>query len=178
MSANYEQVDTIRALLNKNRIDTTLKAKEDANNPLAPKGIIWFELWLKHPSDEDMAETVIEKYEFSQLKSSLKITWDALHTPPPAETNDGAPPAALRTTAAKEKRAKLMRAAYENWLPINNQKVFHRLASTLGFSDEEISANEFNKIRRPWNPDRLKSQVQALQQICKTSSTFKRLGDS
>jgi hypothetical protein len=47
----------------------------------------------------------------------------------------------------------------------------------LGFSEEEISGNEFNKIRRPWNPDRLKSQVQALQQICKGKSSLKALSN-
>ncbi|WP_455212352.1 hypothetical protein [Kaarinaea lacus] len=173
MSANYEQVDIIKALLTENGVDTTLQAKEDANNALAPKGIIWFELWLKRQSDEETAETIIEKHEFSQLKNSLKVTWDALHAPPPAETNSSEKPITLRSTMSKEKREELMRAAYESWLPVNNQKVFHRLASLLGFSDEEISTDEFNKIRRPWNPDRLKSQVQALQQICKGRSSLK-----
>ena len=69
MSANYEQVDIIKTLLREAGVDTKLVAKEDANNPLAPKGIIWFELWLKHQADTDVAETTIEKYEFSQLKS-------------------------------------------------------------------------------------------------------------
>ena len=174
MSANYEQVDVIKALLADSGIVTTLQAKEDANNPLAPKGIIWFELWLKRSADEDTAEIIIEKHEFSQLKSSLKITWDAMHAPPPKNNNTAEEqPITLRSTVSKEKRQELMRTAYENWLPVNNQKVFHRLASTLGFSEEEISTDEFNKIRRPWNPDRLKSQVQALQQICQAKSSFK-----
>ena len=186
MSANYEQVDIIKTLLREAGVDTKLVAKEDANNPLAPKGIIWFELWLKHQADTDVAETTIEKYEFSQLKSSLKVTWDAIHKPVPKKTentdkveqstnpqNDSpsditsAAKISLTTTVSKGKRESLMRAAYENWLPVNNQKVFHRLASTLGFSDDEISAGQFNNIRRPWNADRLKSQVQALQQLCK-----------
>ena len=177
MSANYEQVDIIKALLTENGIDTTLQAKEDAHNPLAPKGIIWFELWLKRQSDEDAAETIIEKHEFSQLKNSLQVTWDALHAPAPVETDTAKKPITLRSTVSKEKREELMRAAYESWLPVNNQKVFHRLASLLGFSEEEISANEFNKIRRPWNPDRLKNQVQALQQICKGKTSLKVLSN-
>ncbi len=176
MSANYEQVDIIKALLTENSIDTALQAKEDANNPLAPKGIIWFELWLKHQADEDAAETIIEKYEFSQLKNSLKVTWEALHAPKPVE-QDSEKPITLHSTVSKEKREELMRAAYESWLPVNNQKVFHRLASMLGFSEEEISTNEFNRIRRPWNPDRLKSQVQALQQICKGKTSLKALSN-
>jgi hypothetical protein len=173
MSANYEQVDIIKALLTDNGIDTTLQAKEDANNALAPKGIIWFELWLKHQADEDDAETIIEKHEFSQLKSSLKVTWEALHSPAPAEADHNEKPITLHSTVSKDNREALMRTAYESWLPVNNQKVFHRLASMLGFSEEEISGNEFNKIRRPWNPDRLKSQVQALQQVCKGKSALK-----
>ena len=176
MSANYEQVDIIKALLTQSGIDTTLQAKEDANNPLAPKGIIWFELWLKRQADADIAETIIEKHEFSQLRNSLKVTWEALHAPP-AEAETSEKPITLRSTVSKEKREELMRAAYESWLPINNQKVFHRLASLLGYSEEEISANDFNKIRRPWNPDRLKSQVQALQQICKAKSSLKVLSN-
>ncbi|MGD8595321.1 MAG: hypothetical protein PVF82_21010 [Gammaproteobacteria bacterium] len=177
MSANYEQVDIIKALLTENGIDTKLQAKEDANNPLAPKGIIWFELWLMHQVDEDDAETIIEKHEFSQLRNSLKVTWEALHAPKPAEAKDSEKPITLHSTVSKEKREALMRATYESWLPVNNQKVFHRLASMLGFSEEEISGNEFNKIRRPWNPDRLKSQVQALQQICKGKSSLKALSN-
>ena len=187
MSANYEQVDIIKSLLVEAGVETKLVAKEDSNNPLAPKGIIWFELWLKRQTDTDTAETTIEKYEFSQLKSSLKVTWDAMHTKVDTKKTDNAGQAAVTasqstaqsysekpitkvvfaTNVSKEKRSSIMRAAYENWLPVNNQKVFHRLASTLGFSDDEISAGQFNNIRRPWNADRLKSQVQALQQICK-----------
>ena len=177
MSANYEQVDIIKSLLGENGIATTLQAKEDANNPLAPKGIIWFELWLKRQSDEDDAETIIEKYEFSQLKHSLQVTWEALHAPKPTESKESEKPISLRTTVSKETREGLMRTAYESWLPVNNQKVFHRLASVLGFSEEEISTDEFNKIRRPWNPDRLKSQVQALQQICRGKTSLKVLSN-
>jgi hypothetical protein len=177
MSANYEQVDSIKSLLGENGIETTLQAKEDANNPLAPKGIIWFELWLRRQGDEDDAETIIEKYEFGQLKNSLKVTWEALHAPKSAESENAEEPISLRSTVSKEKREALMRTAYESWLPVNNQKVFHRLASTLGFSEEEISTDEFNKIRRPWNPDRLKSQVQALQQICKEKTSLKALSN-
>ena len=177
MSANYEQVDIIKALLTENGIDTALQAKEDTNNPLAPKGIIWFELWLKRQADEDTAETIIEKHEFSQLRNSLQVTWEALHSPPTPESKEADKPILLRSTVSPEKREALMRAAYESWLPVNNQKVFHRLASLLGFSDEEISTEEFNKIRRPWNPDRLKSQVQALQQICRTKSSLKVLSN-
>jgi len=183
MSANYEQVDIIKALLVEAGVETKLVAKEDANNPLAPKGIIWFELWLKHQVDTETAETTIEKYEFSQLKSSLKVTWDAMHAKPAPQKADKPGPTSetaaqqnnapsvtkisFTTNASREKREALMRAAYENWLPVNNQKVFHRLASTLGFSDDEIASGHFNNIRRPWNADRLKSQVKALQQICK-----------
>jgi hypothetical protein len=192
MSANYEQVDIIKSLLTESGIATALQAKEDANNPIAPKGIIWFELWLKHQADEDTAETIIEKHEFSQLRNSLKVTWEALHAPQPVEVDNTKADDAivdntqasnatktftLRTTVSKEKREQLMRAAYETWLPVNNQKVFHRLASMLGFSEEEITSSEFNKVRRPWNPDRLKTQVQALQQICKTKSSFKVLSN-
>jgi hypothetical protein len=177
MSANYEQVDIIKALLTENGIHTNLMAKEDANNALAPKGIIWFELWLKRQSDEDTAETLIEKHEFNQLRNSLKVTWEAIHAPAPVETGNSKKPITLRSNLSKEKRDELMRAAYESWMPINNQKVFHRLASLLGFSDEEISMDEFNKIRRPWNPDRLKSQVQALQQICKGKTSLKVLSN-
>jgi hypothetical protein len=180
MSANYDQVDIIKSLLTESGIDTTLQANEDSNNPLAPKGIIWFELWLRHQADEDTAETIIEKHEFSQLKDSLKVTWEALHKPPQpaaAENDNSQKTFTLHSTVSKEKREQLMRAAYETWLPVNNQKVFHRLASMLGFSEEEITASEFNKVRRPWNPDRLKSQVQALQQVCKTKSSFKVLSN-
>jgi hypothetical protein len=193
MSANYEQVDIIKTLLTDNGVDTKLVAKEDANNPLAPKGIIWFELWLKNQADSEKAETAIEKYEFSQLKSSLKVTWDALHPMPSANsanTKDSAKQQktsemaaeqessvaavakiGLTTTVSKSRRDELMHAAYESWLPVNNQKVFHRLASSLGFSDDEIASGQFNNIRRPWNADRLKSQVKALQQLCKVKST-------
>jgi hypothetical protein len=193
MSANYEQVDIIKALLTEAGVDTKLIAKEDANNPLAPKGIIWFELWLKRQSDTETAETAIEKHEFGQLKASLKVTWDALHAPVAKvdshrseksveitspqnnEPAEGAYTAkngkfSITSNVSKEKRDALMRAAYENWLPVNNQKVFQRLASTLGFSDDEISTGQFNNIRRPWNADRLKNQVKALQQLCKVKS--------
>jgi hypothetical protein len=178
MSANYEQVDIIKSLLTESGIQTTLQAKEDANNPLAPKGIIWFELWLRHQTDEDTAETIIEKHEFSQLKNSLQATWEAIHAPQPAaETDNSEKPITLQFAVSKEKREQLMRTAYESWMPVNNQKVFHRLASSLGFSEEEITSSEFNKVRRPWNPDRLKTQVQTLQRLCKAKASLKLLSN-
>lgn len=174
MSANYEQVDAIKTLLGDNGIATTLQAKEDANNPLAPKGIIWFELWLKRQDDEDSAETLIEKFEFNELKNSLSVTWQAMHAPLQENRKDKTEGVPITFTQVKQRKYN----AYESWLPINNQKVFHRLAATLGFSEEEILSEEFNRLRRPWNPDRLKSQVQALQQVCKSRISAKALSNS
>lgn len=173
MSANYEQVDIVKDLLTEKSILTTLVAKEDTNNALAPKGIIWFELWLKRESDLDAAETAIEQYEFEQIKSSLKVTWEAIHSPPPKETSaetSEKPKVAIRSNLSKEKRQEIMQAAYESWAPVNNQKVFHRLGALLGFTEEEIENGDYNNLRRPWNPDRLKNQVKALQQLCKVRS--------
>ena len=174
MSANYEQVDTIKSLLSDNGVATTLQAKEDSNNPLAPKGIIWFELWLKRQEDEETAEIVIEKYEFNELKNSLSVTWKAMHTPVESTSSESTVAVPVTFTQVK----KLKYNAYESWLPVNNQRVFHRLASTLGYSEDEILSEEFNRLRRPWNPDRLKSQVQALQQICRTKTPLKALSNS
>lgn len=170
MSANYEQVDIVKALLVEKSIQTTLVAKEDTNNALAPKGIIWFELWLKRESDLDAAETAIEQYEFEQIRSSLKVTWEALHAPSPKETQSEKPKITFHDNLSKEKRQEIMQAAYDSWAPVNNQKVFHRLGALLGFSEEEIEKGNYNNIRRPWNPDRLKNQVKALQQLCKVRS--------
>ncbi len=177
MSANFDQVDTIKKLLRERGVETALQAKEDSNNPLTPKGIIWFELWLRRQGDEEIAETIIEKYEIGQLKNSLKVTWKTPHKPAAANAKKSATVPGGSPHAASQSQ-NLQFTAYESWLPVNNQRVFHRLASTLKHIEAETTANESDKKSQPWNPENLKSQVQALQQICKLKSSIKTMSNS
>jgi hypothetical protein len=78
---------------------------------------------------------------------------------------------ALDNLARNATKQELLEMTQDSGLPVNNQKVFHRLAGMLGFSEDEINDGKHNNIRRPWNGDRLNDQVKALQQICKGKSS-------
>lgn len=181
MAPTLDQADDIKQLLKQGGVETSLVKQADPNNALAPKGITWFELWLKRETDYNKAEIIIEQFEFSQLKNNLKLNWiysandEAAAV---AEEPATKPIARIGSNLSKNQRDEVLQAAYDSWLPVNNQKVFGRLANMLGFSDDEISKGEFNNIRRPWSPDRLKSQVDALQELCKAKANQEALGNS
>ena len=67
MAPTLDQADDIKQLLKQGGVETSLVKKADPNNALAPKGITWFELWLKQEADHNKAEIIIEQFEFSQL---------------------------------------------------------------------------------------------------------------
>ena len=164
LSPNQDQAETIRALLKAQGIESALVKKSGSNNHLvATDDVTWYELWTRNQSDTERAKTAIQKYEFNVMRDHMKTQ----ELPPITAVN----PADMATQALQRAPHSPYRIFIQddqaNWRPVNNQKVFQRLGQLMGFTDADIAKDEFNTICCPWNGDRLKDHVKALQQLCK-----------
>ena len=149
ISPSIKQTREVQAVLRQAGIDVSVIEKKNAADSSSQTH--WCELWLKHSSDTERANSLITQYEFKALKqilSAAPVKPENLKQDQVVETGN------LRKT---------MEQAH---LPINNQRVFQRLAALLGFSEQETEQADFNKLYRPWSNKSLMERVEILQQMC------------
>jgi hypothetical protein len=197
ISPELAQAESVERTLTNHGINVSLVRQQEAGNSLAPAGITWFELWVKDEAHLPQAKAIVNQHEFGVIKDNLKALNGAgndftqgkngvqpagqfIPQPEHPEQKEQAKQqieqrekeakiqTALKNLSQNASRQEILQMAQASGLPVNNQKVFHRLAQTLGFSEEEIAEGQHNNLRRPWNGDRLQDQVKALQQICKS----------
>lgn len=147
ISPNIKQTREVQAILRQAGIDVSVIEKK---NTATSSQANWCELWLKNGSDSERADSIITQYEFNVLKQLLSTTRVQSSTPEPP-------------VASKENQRKSMEQAH---LPINNQRVFRRLAHLLGFTEKEAEQADVNKLYRPWSNKSLMERVEILQQMC------------
>ena len=152
ISPSFEQTKELEGVLRQAGIAVSVVEKKNHMMAEADARSHCCELWLKHPSDIDRANSIITQYEFNSIKQLLSRPLSPIH-----------PPVANAVLANKEDLRKAMEQAH---LPINNQRVFKRLAKLLGFSEKEAEQADVNKLYRPWNNKSLMERVKILQEMC------------
>lgn len=146
VSPSLQQTKELEAILRQAGIDVSMVEKKNQQS-LEKTG--WCELWLKQVSDSDKANSIITQHEFRTLKQLLSC--QSVSAP--------------KQECIPEK-PELRQTMEQAHLPINNQRVFRRLAILLGFSEEESKHADFNKVYRPWSNKSLMERVKILQQVC------------
>ena len=141
----------------------SLIKKSSSNHLVATDVVTWYELWTRTQADTERAKTAIQQHEFNVMREHMKTQ----ELPPMAAINRAEMAMQTLPQAPRSPYRVFIQDDQSNWLPVNNQKVFQRLGQLMGFSDADIAKDEFNNICRPWNGDRLKDHVKALQQLCK-----------
>ena len=180
----------IQQTLAEHKIESSIIETKNAGSSIGGSYIKWYELWLRKQSEAARAKVVITQYEFTSFRKRAVIAGGRPVAPVAVPQSTPTDPMKIETEIPpaggtesdydeafempketldliKELDIKLPAKRREEWIPINNKRVFRRLGLLLGFSEEQIEENDRNKLYRPWDSSSLMEKIALLKQKCR-----------
>lgn len=172
LSPDLAQVETMHSALAKRDIPSKIIRKRNPGNAVkSSENALLYELWLTRSEHLNKARSVIVQVEFESLRNHIhsEAQKQPVETPAPLNTIDPKMLNPLLKQAMKLENITRGSASknssnyYEEWIPINHIRVFHRIGKLLGFSEEQIEKYTQSKLYRPWNSEPLMKSVEDLK---------------